>query len=99
MTLSSAVTVIVPESEIEFISHVTGEINGSVVHHPVPVHVQSVAHVVHGASCIFVIAFQVGVEIVTVESVIVVLLSVVGALNVMIGGNLIVVLELFPASS
>lgn len=99
ITLSSAVTVIVHESDMLFISQVTGEINGSVVQPPVPVQVQSVADVVPGSNCILVIAFPVGVEIVTVESVMVALLSVVGALKVTIGGNLIVVLELFPATS
>lgn len=97
--LSSAVTVIVHESDILFISHVTGDIYGSTVHHPVPVQTHRLTHVVPGASCMFVIAFQVGAEIVTVESVIVVLLRVVGALMVIIGGNLMVVLELFPAVS
>lgn len=87
------------EDEILLIKHVTGVAYGSVESPPAPVHVPRVAPVVFGTRTILVRSFPVGAEIITVESVIVALLSVVGALIVTIGGNLIVVLELFPAAS
>lgn len=64
-----------------------------------PVHVQSVAFVLPGVKIIFEIGCPLGAEIVTVESVIVVPLSVVGAKKVIFGGKLTVFEELFPALS
>ena len=65
----------------------TGVAYGSVVSPPAPVQVPRLAPVVLGMRVIFVRSFPVGAVIVTVESVIVVLLRVVGAFIVTIGGN------------
>ena len=96
---SSQLTVIVPLAEILLISHVTGFAYGLVVSHPFPVHVHSVALVVFGVSMMLEISFPLGFVIVTVESVIAVQLSVVGAVKTTFGGKLTVFDELFPAES
>lgn len=88
---SCAVIVIVSDDEILLIIHVTGVAYGSVVSPPAPVQVPRPAPVVFGIRVIFVRSFPVGAVIVTVESVIVVLLRVVGAFIVTIGGNLMIV--------
>lgn len=99
MIVSSAVTVMVPESQIDSMSQITGDIYGLIVNPPLPVQVPRFAPVVPGSSTILDMVFPVGVEMVTVESVIVALSISVGALKVITGGNLIVVEELFPAIS
>ena len=91
MPESSAVTVTDPDVPIALMVQVTGVAYGSVVSHTTPVQEPRVAPVVFGVRTIFVRSFPVGAEIVTVESVIVALLNVVGAENVIIGGNFMVV--------
>lgn len=63
------------------------------------VHTPRLAQVVSEVRATLTISFPDGVVIVTVESVIVVFESVVGALIVTIGGKLIVVVEELPATS
>ena len=84
---SSHETVIVHEAVILIILHITGFAYGAIVSDHEPVQTQRVAFVVPGISVMFEISFPLGFEIVTVESIIVVPLSVVGALNVTLGGN------------
>lgn len=96
---SSANTVIVPLFSIHKISQTTGFAYGSVVSHPAHIHVHNTHDVHHGDRVIFVRSHEEGVEIVTVELVIVVLLSVVGAFITTFGGKNTVVCDEFHAVS
>lgn len=76
-----------PLAVILLITQVTGFAYGDVRSEPDHVQVQSVAFVVFGLRVIFEISFPLGLVIVTVESVIVLPLRVVGAVKTTLGGN------------
>lgn len=80
---------IVIESELAtlFILQFTGLVYGSVVSPPLHIQLQRLAHVIPGVSVILVRSLPAGDEIVTLESIIVALLSVVGAFIVTFGGK------------